>query len=290
MKNFDDNDDLQTLLIHKEEFMNTGYEPQLTLKEIGTTISHLGVKKANTKLWQLLLLGLLAGIYISFGGHLFLVALDQGLGRIIASVCFSLGLILVVIAGAELFTGNIIMIVGAITSLYSPLQLLRNWAIVYIGNFLGSLFVALLVFQSHLLGVPARLNSLGQLAVKVETAKIALTFGECFIRGFFCNILVILAIIMSYFPKDIISKIFCIIFPIAAFVASGFEHCVANMYLIPLGLFASVTPLSQFGAMFHNIIPVTLGNIVGGLFILVIHPNRIRQIGILISRKKSDLS
>ena len=100
--------------------MNTGYDPKLTLKELGSTISHLGVKKANTQLWQLLLLGLLAGIYISFGGHLFLVALDQGMGRIVAAACFSLGLILVVVAGAELFTGNIIMIVGAISALFSP--------------------------------------------------------------------------------------------------------------------------------------------------------------------------
>jgi formate/nitrite transporter len=270
--------------------MSIGYDPKLTLKEVGATISHLGVKKANTQLWQLLLLGLLAGIYISLGGHLFLVALDQGMGKIFAAACFSLGLILVVVAGAELFTGNIIMIVGAISSLFSPAQLLRNWTVVYIGNLLGSLFVAFFVFQSNLLGHPGQLNTLGQLAVKVATAKTALTFWECFIRGFFCNMLVILAIIMSYIPKDIISKIFCIIIPIMAFVASGFEHCVANMYLIPLGFLANGAPLPHFLNVFQNIIPVTLGNILGGLFIIMIHPNRIRQIGMLISRRESVLS
>jgi len=126
---------------------------------------------------------------------------------------------------------------------------------------------------------------MGQMAVKVADYKNALPFGEAFIRGVFCNMLVILAIIMSYFSKDVISKIVCVILPIMLFVASGFEHCIANMYLIPAGLFAKGLGFTGQMAMFHNVLPVTLGNIAGGLFIMLIHPNRLRQIAILLAGK-----
>jgi formate/nitrite transporter FocA (FNT family) len=126
---------------------------------------------------------------------------------------------------------------------------------------------------------------MGSMAVMVADAKNALPFGEAFIRGVLCNILVVLAIIMSYFSKDVISKIVCVVLPIMAFVASGFEHCVANMYLIPAGHFAKGLGFTGLGAMFHNILPVTLGNIAGGLFIMLIHPNRIRQIAVLLAGK-----
>jgi formate transporter len=262
------------------------YDPKLTHNEVGATISHLGIKKANTRIWQLFLLGLLAGIYISFGSHLFLVAMEQGMGRIIAGACFSVGLVLVVIAGAELFTGNITMIVGAISGHYSILLLLRNWIVVYVGNLTGALLMAFLVHKSGIFGHNHELSTLGNMAIKIADYKMNLTFNEAFIRGIFCNILVILAIIMSYFSKDVISKIICIILPIMAFVASGFEHSIANMYLIPAGFFTKGYTLLQLTVMFQNIIPVTLGNIVGGLFIMLIHPNRIRQIVSLFSTKK----
>jgi formate/nitrite transporter FocA (FNT family) len=124
------------------------------------------------------------------------------------------------------------------------------------------------------------------MAVRIADYKMNLTFNEAFIRGIFCNILVILAIIMSYFSKDIISKIICVILPIMAFVASGFEHSIANMYLIPAGLLTNDSGAPQIITMFHNVLPVTLGNIVGGLFIVLIHPNRIRQIVSLFSEAK----
>ena len=129
---------------------------------------------------------------------------------------------------------------------------------------------------------------MGNMAIAICDYKNALPFDEAFIRGMFCNMLVILAIIMSYFSKDIISKIVCVIIPVMTFVASGFEHCVANMYLLPAGLFAKGIPLSEQSVMFHNILPVTLGNIVGGLFIMLIHPNRIRQIALLLTGKRTD--
>jgi len=267
--------------------IKTGYEPKLTSKELNQAISSLGIKKANTKVWQLLLLGILAGLYISFGGHLFLVALKEGMGKIVGGAAFSVGLVLVVVAGAELFTGNILIIVGAISRLLSFKRMMRNWVSVYVGNFIGSFVFAVLIWESGLLGSNGVLNQLGELAVKVSEAKLALSFSQCFIRGIFCNMLVILAIIMATMSKDILSKIFCCILPIMTFVASGFEHCVANMYIIPLGLFAKGVPAWEQLIMFRNILPVTLGNIVGGILILLIHPNRINQLLFLKHSRKT---
>ena len=264
------------------------YDPTLTPREVGARISHLGIKKANTKAWQLFILRVLAGIYISFGSHLFLVALEQGMGKIVAGACFGVGLVLVVVAGAELFTGNITMIVGAITMLYSPWQLLKNWVVVYVGNFIGAVLTAYFVYKSGIFGHCPHPTSMGTMAITISDYKNSLPFDQAFIRGVFCNMLVILAIIMSYFAKDIISKIVCVIIPVMAFVASGFEHCVANMYLLPAGLLAKGIPLSEQSAIFHNILPVTLGNIVGGLFIMLIHPNRIRQIAFLLAGKRNS--
>jgi formate/nitrite transporter len=170
------------------------------------------------------------------------------------------------------------MIVGAVSGLYSPVLLLRNWIVVYIGNFTGALIMAYLIYKSGIFGKPGEYSTIGNMAIKIADYKMKLTFSEAFIRGIFCNILVILAIIMSYFSKDVISKIVCVILPITAFVASGFEHSIANMYLIPVGLFSKGYTLPEQYVMFHNIIPVTMGNIIGGLFIMLIHPNRIRQI------------
>jgi formate/nitrite transporter len=266
--------------------INSNYDPKLTHNEVGATISHLGIKKANTQPWQLFLLGLLAGIYISLGSHLFLVAMEQGMGRIVAGACFSVGLVLIVIAGAELFTGNITMIVGAVSGHYSPVLLFRNWIVVYVGNLAGALTTAYFLYKSGIFGNPHEHTAMGNMAVKIAEYKLNLTFTEAFIRGIFCNILVILAIIMSYFSKDIISKIVCVILPIMTFVASGFEHSIANMYLIPVGLFSAGHTLPEQYIMLHNLIPVTLGNILGGLLIMFIHPNRIRQIISLFSIKK----
>jgi formate/nitrite transporter len=264
------------------------YEPALSTTELSKKINALGIKKANTEMWQLFVLGILAGLYIGFGGHIFLIALQQGMGKIVGGAVFSVGLILVVIAGAELFTGNILMIVSTVLSLYSVTKILKNWVSVYLGNFVGSFLLAFFIWKSGLLGSLDAVNELGKVAITVSQAKLALPFGEAFIRGVFCNMLVILAIITATIAKDVISKIFCCILPIMVFVASGFEHCVANMYLIPLGQFASGVSGTQFLSMFNNIIPVTLGNILGGMLILVVHPNRIRQF-IYIVKNKSKI-
>ncbi len=264
------------------------YNPVLTPGEYSRTFSALGIKKANTRTWQQLLLGLLAGLYISVGSHLFLVAMNAGMGRIWAGAVFGVGLVLVVVAGAELFTGNIIMVIGTITRQFSLARMLRNWIAVYGGNLAGAYLFALMVWAAGIFGTPDNLTDMGTWAVKVAEAKLNQTFGQAFLRGVLCNMLVILAIIMSLMSKDIVSKIVCCILPIMAFVASGFEHCVANMYLIPVGLLAKGVPLVDQAVIWHNILPVTLGNIVGGVGILILHPNRIRQLAILWGPKREN--
>ena len=262
--------------------MESNYVPKLDGKETDLAISRLGIKKSNTRIWQLLLLGMLAGLYIGFGGQLFLVTVASGLGKVLGGVMFSVGLILVVIAGAELFTGNITIVVGVLAGVIRRNMMFRNWVTVYVGNFLGSILLAWLIIHSGLMGSPGSLNELGTLAAQVAAGKMALPFGQALIRGILCNILVILAIIMSIMARDIVSKIFAIIFPITCFVACGFEHSVANMFLIPVGLMAYGVPLLETWTAFQNILPVTLGNLIGGIMILVIHPNRIRQIKSLV--------
>lgn len=262
------------------------YEPALSVNELNQRVMALGIKKANAKIWQLLLLGLLAGLYIGLGGHAFLVALEQGMGKIIGGAVFSVGLMLVVIAGAELFTGNIIMIVNTVVSLYSITKIIKNWITVYVSNFIGSILLVIIIWNSGLLGSAGQLNGLGETALKIANAKMSLTFIEAFLRGILCNILVVLAVLMATLSKDVISKLICCMMPIIIFVASGYEHCVANMYLIPLGLLAGGASISDMAGIFHNILPVTIGNIVGGIFILICHPNRIRQF--IFIRKNKD--
>ena len=271
---------------HNQSTATVHYDPKLTNKELSETISALGMKKANTHPWQLFLLGILAGLYISFGGHLFLVALTEDMGKVMAGAVFSVGLVLVLIAGAELFTGNIIMLVGTITHLIPFKLMLRNWITVYLGNFAGAFGFAFLIWKSGLMGNLDAPSQIGLLAEKIADAKLAISFSECLIRGIFCNMLVILSIIMVTLSKDVTSKILCCILPIMTFVACGFEHCVANMFLIPIGLFVKGTPAVEHVYMFKNILPVTLGNIIGGVSILLIHPNRIRQVQFLLEKIK----
>jgi len=268
------------------------YDPKLSFEELGKTISKLGIKKANTKPWQLLLLGVLAGVYISIGGHLFLIALNEGAGKLVGGAVFSAGLIFVVIAGAELFTGNVIMIVGAVTRRFSFRLLLRNWLFVYAGNFIGAILYTLLVYKAGLFGTPTgflggvgEAEGIGALAAAVAAKKLALPFGAALIRGIFCNMLVILAVIMSAMARDITAKMLCCMVPVMAFVAIGFEHCIANMFLIPIGMLVEGASFAEHMAMWGNILPVTIGNIIGGVLILFLHPNRIRQIKNLLKKK-----
>jgi len=240
-----------------------------------------GVKKAAASILNTLILGVLAGVYIGFGAALAtLVGADApgrfgiGVSQILVGSVFSVGLILVVIAGAELFTGNNLMITGVLGKQYGPARLLNRWAVVYAANFLGSVLLAGIMYHSGLWKMAS--NAVGAKAVAIAHAKVNLPFGEAFFRAVGCNWLVCLAVWMAFSAKSISGKVLVIFFPIMAFVALGYEHCVANMYFIPMGLFlkgtAAASGLAAAGResltwgrfLAGNLLPVTLGNVVGG--------------------------
>ena len=259
--------------------------------EISKTISNIGEKKASETIFELFIFGILAGIYIAFGASVAVSVLsggtlDAGFARFLSGSVFSVGLMLVLILGSELFTGNILMTIGLIYRKYSFIKVLRNWLVVYFGNFFGGLIIVWLVFSSGLVGHAGELNGAGQVAVRIAETKMHLSFMEALSRGVLCNMLVCLAVIMSIASRTVTGKIFGIYFPIMTFVASGYEHSVANMYFLPLGLMAKGELASGFFAMFNNLIPVTIGNIIGGLLIVLLHPKVEEKIGRIIFMKK----
>lgn len=250
--------------------------------EISRTISKIGEKKAAAKIFELFIFGILAGIYISFGANAAIAVLsggtlDSGLANFLAGSVFSVGLMLVLIPGSELFTGNILMAIGFIYRKYSFIKVLRNWLVVYCGNLVGAVVIAWFVFNSGLLGRVGNLTSMGMVAVRIAEAKMQLGFVEALYRGILCNMLVCLAVIMSIASRSVTGKIFGIYFPIMVFVVSGFEHSVANMYFLPVGLMINGEFVSGFFAMFKNLIPVTIGNVIGGLLIVLLHPKVIAR-------------
>lgn len=264
----------------------------LTPLEMSRTISDIGEKKAAESIFELFIFGILAGIYIAFGAAVATAVLsggtlDAGLAKILSGSVFSVGLILVLILGSELFTGNILMTIGLIYQKYSFSRVLRNWLIVYFGNFLGSLMIAWLIFKSGLLVHVGSLTPIGTVAVRIAQDKLQLGFSEALCRGILCNMLVCLAVIMSIASRTLGGKILGIYFPIMTFVASGYEHSVANMYFLPAGLLAKGEFSRGFLNMFSNLIPVTIGNIIGGLLIVLLHPKIEERIGRLIMRKNN---
>ena len=245
--------------------------------EMSKAISDIGEKKAAENIFELFIFGILAGIYIAFGSVVATAVLsggtlDAGLAKFIAGSVFSVGLILVLILGSELFTGNILMTIGLIYQKYSVIKVLRNWLVVYFGNLFGAIIIAWLVFNSGLLIRFGNLTSTGAVAVNIAESKLQLSFTEALCRGILCNMLVCLAVIMCIASKTLGGKILGIYFPIMSFVASGYEHSVANMYFLPAGLMAKGEFISGFFTIFNNLIPVTIGNIIGGLLIVLLHP------------------
>jgi len=239
----------------------------------------VGVKKATGSVLNVLILGVLAGVYIGFGAALAtLVATDApgrfgtGMGQILVGAVFSVGLILVVIAGAELFTGNNLMITSVLGKEYGLSRMLSRWAAVYAANFAGSVLLAFIMYQSGLWRMAS--GAVGAKAMAIADAKVNLPFAEAFFRGIGCNWLVCLAVWMALSARYTAGKVLVIFFPIMAFVALGYEHCVANMYFVPMGLFlkgaavhsgaADAGSLTWGRFLTANLIPVTLGNIVGG--------------------------
>ena len=265
-----------------------------TPAEVAAAVCNAGKAKAEMPFMKLLVLGILAGVYIGFGANLATKVgaapdADSAMGIFLFGAVFSVGLMLVVIAGAELFTGNnMACFASAMNGQASWGGLLYNWVVVYIANFIGSVLLMYIIYYGGYWAAvdPATgaigLSAMGAKAAGIAKAKMSLTWGQAFMRGICCNWLVCLAVWMAFAAKDVVGKIFGIFFPIMAFVSSGFEHCVANMFFIPMGISVAqgapaavaekftmapdaVASLFTYGTFFmNNLIPVTLGNIVGG--------------------------
>jgi formate/nitrite transporter len=245
-------------------------------KEIAERVETIGVVKARLPFLPQMGLGILAGGFIGLGAlYSTLITSDPhlsfGIARLLGGLTFSLGLILVVVSGAELFTGNNLLVMAWMSKKISTFELLKNWFIIFGTNLIGALgLVMVVVFANH-----GAMNGggIGAQAVKIATTKVSLPFWEALFKGVLCNILVCLAVWMAIAGRSVTDKAMAIVFPISAFVAAGFEHSVANMYFIPLGILlrdrfapqglANVEQLNWLGFL-HNLIPVSLGNIFGG--------------------------
>jgi formate/nitrite transporter len=247
--------------------------------EIASLVRTRGIAKANAPTITTFVLGILAGAFIALGAVLSTVigtgsSLGFGLTRWFAGIGFSLGLILVVVAGAELFTGNNLLSMSVVSGSLTVRRLLGNWTIVYAGNLVGALSIVVMVW---LAGWWEQGDAaVGRTAVAIAATKASLGFWECAVRGILANALVCLAVWLATGGRTIVDKVFAIIFPISAFVAAGFEHSVANMYFIPIGMLlkdepalAGAAPAEQLArlvpaGLLTNLAAATLGNIVGG--------------------------
>ena len=230
--------------------------------EIAHMMETIGVAKASMDTAQTMTLAILAGVFIAFGGGAYtmvMTGVDPSFGpaRFLGGVVFSLGLILVIIGGAELFTGNALMTMAAVDRKITTRKLLRNWGIVYVGNAIGSLGLALAFVPTGLLD-----GAMGETAAKIALGKAQLTPIEAFSRGVLCNAMVCLAVWLTFAARTVSGKILAIIWPITGFVLLGFEHSVANMFLFPQGILAGAV-ISAWEVI-SNLFWVTLGNIIGG--------------------------
>lgn len=232
---------------------------------------------------NLFVLAVLAGAFIALGAEFFTLVttasgLEYGMNRLLGGVAFSLGLYLVVVGGAELFTGNNLIVMAWASRRISSLEVLRNWGVVYAGNFAGALATATLMFATE----QWRFHNaeVGANALRIAVHKTNLGFGQAVALGVLCNALVCLAVWLCYGARSNVDKAISVIFPISAFVASGFEHSIANMYFIPMGLFlkreeavvaaanlqaGDLTNLTWLDFFARNLLPVTAGNLIGGV-------------------------
>ncbi len=260
--------------------------PSDTVHEISDKVM---TGKADYSKTKMFVLAIAAGAFIAFGAQVSLTVMtgDSNMGwgftKLIGAMTFATGLMLVTLTGAELFTGNVMMTFAVLEKKISLMKLFRSWTIVYIANFVGSILLAGLVYfagMGHNGG-----DAVGVTAMQTALSKLNLTFTEAFFRGILCNWLVCLAIFMASTSKRVIGKIFAIFFPIMTFVASGYEHSIANMFFIPNGIlmkhFPTIVAASGFTSdqlavmtwknfFIHNLIPVTLGNIVGAFVFVVL--------------------
>jgi formate/nitrite transporter len=242
-------------------------------KEIAEKVEKIGVAKARLPLLSMLMLGMLAGAFIGLGALYFvLIKSDASLGfatgQLLGGLAFSLGLILVVVAGAELFTGNNLLAMAWADGKITAFELIKNWAVVCCANFIGAAGLALLVFLS---GHPEMNNgAIADQYLKIAAAKCTMPFWTAFFKGVLCNVLVCMAVWMAFAGRSVIDKVVAIVFPISAFVAAGFEHSIANMYIIPLAMLLKTfghtglnTDAITWVGFFSNLGPVILGNLIG---------------------------
>lgn len=244
--------------------------------EIKEAIEKVGVKKANLPFLASFMLAIVAGGGVGFGALYYsIVASDPELGfattRVLGGLVFTLGLVLVLVGGAELFTGNNLIVMAWASGRVSTGTMLRNWTIVYLGNLLGSLGLIILVFFSHHLDMNE--GRIGLSVLNTAAGKIRPDMMTLFFKGILCNVLVCAAVWLAYAGRSVTDKIVAVILPVSAFIAAGFEHCVANMYFLPMAWLLvqtghvpatfDVSPITISGIL-HNLVPVTLGNIVGG--------------------------
>lgn len=273
--------------------------------EMATRAEYLGARKAEMPAFTMFMLAILAGAFISLGAIFattvasggisiaaadgttaYTTALPYGVTRLLTGLVFCLGLILVVVGGAELFTGNNLIVMAWASGKVTGRALLRNWSIVYAGNFIASVATAALMFFTRQYSFGS--DTVGITALKIAVAKCELGFIQAIVLGILCNALVCLAVWMTYSARTTIDKIASVIFPITAFVAAGFEHSIANMYFIPYALFVKnfdaefiarveskvphLEALTWRAFFINNLIPVTIGNIIGGaLFVAAVY-------------------
>jgi len=260
-----------------------------TPAQMAARVEKAGIIKGNLDFLSTFTISIMAGVFIAFGAILYTYvihdsSLSMGLTKLLGGVVFCLGLILVIVAGAELFTGNNLIVMAYVSRKITLERVLRNWAIVFAGNFVGSLSVVFLLSQTGQWTSAGA--AVGVKALMIANGKVNLTLAEALSRGILCNILVCLAVWLCFSGRSVTDKVLAIIFPITAFVALGFEHSVANMYFVPAGLILKHNPqvlsaaerilgqapdLSQLtisGFLIRNLLPVTVGNIIGGSFLI----------------------
>jgi formate/nitrite transporter len=248
---------------------------------IGGYADSLGKKKTETPAWRLFLLGIAAGFMIGFGAVASATAThaiqNPGLARLAAGLIFPLGLGMVMLTGSELFTGNTMIYVSVISKNASIPGLLKNWICVYLGNMAGSVLLAAGISYSGQLGLSG--GAMAVYAIRTAALKCSINFGPAVVLGIFCNILVCLGVLCSLTARGATGRILGAYIPVVFFIIGGFEHCVANMYYIPAGIFAAsnpgyaamaseagvnITALNLYNFLVTNLVPVTIGNIIGG--------------------------
>ena len=240
-------------------------------REIAALVENIGVSKARTEAWTVWVLAVLAGAFISLGALFFTVVvtgsqLGFGTTRMVGGLAFCLGLVLTVVAGAELFTGNNLLAMAWASGRIRTRELLRNWMLAYGGNVMGCLGTVLLVWWGDAASLGA--GTVGETAIEIARAKASLSIQEAFARGVLCNALVCLAVWLTLGGRSVTDKILAILFPITAFVAMGFEHSIANWFFLPSGLVLDARGGVSVAGAATNLVAVTCGNLVGGTLLV----------------------